>query len=269
MNSATDEFAQSATIDFILGNSLFVLLHEFGHAVIRDFEIPILGLEETSADTLAAVGMIIADEFQTDRQPRLSEYLAMAILGNLLIWQTGLEKGSDEILYWAQHEVSVRRATRTTCLLYGSDPEEFRWLAEAIEMPESRRDVCADEFIVAKQSAQKVVSTFAKLVSEHPDLERTVIEIKYGRPRNPNQERLLKIIQEIKLVEQVADHIRNRYILPDSVTLRVKPCLSPNAYWDPEYRELIFCLELLEGLEKLGSAPQVQQLKANFDKARQ
>ena len=50
------EQSQSAERDeFILGNVLFVLLHEFGHAVIRDFEVPLLGLEENSADTLAAV----------------------------------------------------------------------------------------------------------------------------------------------------------------------------------------------------------------------
>lgn len=265
----TDETAQLATRDFVLGNSLFVLLHEFAHAVIRDFEIPILGLEETSADTLAAVAMIQADEFQMDRQPRLGEYLAMAILGNMLIWQTGLEKSSDEILYWAQHDVSVRRATRIVCLLYGSDTQEYGWLAEAVEMPESRRDVCEDEFTVAKNSAQKVLATFATLVSENPDLERTEIEIKYGRPRTPNQARLLERIQETGLIEITVSHMRNRYIFPDVVTLRVRPCPSPNAYWDPEYRELIFCLELLEGLEKIGSAPEVQRLKENFEKARQ
>jgi hypothetical protein len=265
----TDEATQLATIDFVLGNAVFVLLHEFGHVVIRDFDIPILGLEENAADTLAAVSLILADEKQSERQPRLSEYLAMAILGNLLIWQTGIEKSSTEILFWAQHEVSVRRATRLICLLYGSDPREFGWLVEAVEMPESRRDVCEDEFAIARNAAEKVLATFGKSAEDQPELERTKIEVKYGRPRNPTQARLLEVIQEARLIENVAERIRNRYVLPDSVTLRVRPCPSANAYWDEDYRELIFCLELLEGLEKIGSGPEVQQLKANFEKARQ
>jgi hypothetical protein len=264
----TDETAQLATIDFILGNSVFILLHEFGHVLIRDFDIPILGLEESAADTLAAVALIQADEFQSDRQPRISEYLAMAILGNMLIWQTGIEKSSEEILFWAQHEVSVRRATRLVCLLYGSDTREFGWLVEAVEMPESRREVCEDEFTIARNAAHKVLTTFGTLAADHPELERTEFEVKYGRPRNPTQARLLELIRDSKLIEDAVDNIRNRYVLPDSVTLRVRPCPSANAYWDQDYRELIFCLELLEGLEKIGSGPEVQRLKANFEKAR-
>ncbi|TDJ45870.1 MAG: hypothetical protein E2O52_05835 [Gammaproteobacteria bacterium] len=264
----TDQATQLATIDFVVGNAVFILLHEFGHVVIRDFDIPILGLEENAADTLAAIGLILADENQSERQPRLSEYLAMAVLGNLLIWQTGIEKSSNEILFWAQHEVSVRRATRLVCLLYGSDTREFGWLAEAVEMPESRRDVCEDEFTIARNAAEKVLATFGKSVEDNPELERTEIEVKYGRPRNPTQARLLEVIQETQLMETVAKRIRNRWVLPDSVTLRVRSCPSANAYWDEDYRELIFCLELLEALEKIGSGPEVQRLKANFAKAR-
>ena len=102
----------------------------------------------------------MADQKQSERQPRLSEYLAMAILGNSLIWETGLEKSSTEILFWAQHDVSIRRASRLLCLLYGSDIQEFGWLAEAVEMPESRREVCEDEYAIARSAAERVLATF-------------------------------------------------------------------------------------------------------------
>jgi hypothetical protein len=93
--------------------------------------------------------------------------------------------------------------------------------------------------------------------------------VKYARPRNANQARLLELIKEARTIENVAEHVRNRYILADDVTLRVRTCASPNAYWDQDYRELILCLELLEGLEKIGNSPHVQRLKADFEKARQ
>jgi hypothetical protein len=113
---------------FIIGNAIFVVFHEFGHVLIRDFDVPILGLEENSADTLAAITLILADRAEPEREPRLSEFLAMSALGNILLWQTGLEKSNEEVLYWAKHDVSIRRAARMLCLLYGSDTEEFGWV---------------------------------------------------------------------------------------------------------------------------------------------
>ena len=54
----------AASETFLLGNVTFALLHEFGHAIIRDFNVPLLGLEEESADTIAAVSLILLDRQQ-------------------------------------------------------------------------------------------------------------------------------------------------------------------------------------------------------------
>ena len=51
----------AAATEFILGNTVFVLAHEFGHAIIHDFNVPILGVEENSADTIAAGVLILAE----------------------------------------------------------------------------------------------------------------------------------------------------------------------------------------------------------------
>ena len=50
--------------DFVIGNVGFIVLHEFGHAVIREFKVPLLGLEEDSADTIAAITMLQLDKAQ-------------------------------------------------------------------------------------------------------------------------------------------------------------------------------------------------------------
>ena len=92
-----------AASEFIIGNTVFVLAHEFGHAIIRDFNVPILGLEENSADTLAA--------------------------------------GNPELIYWAQHDLSARRAARILCLLVGSDEARYGWLVGTGLVPEVRARV--------------------------------------------------------------------------------------------------------------------------------
>jgi hypothetical protein len=254
---------------FIIGNAIFVVFHEFGHVLIRDFDVPILGLEENSADTLAAITLILADRAEPEREPRLSEFLAMSALGNILLWQTGLEKSNEEVLYWATHDVSIRRAARTLCLLYGSDTEEFGWVAGAVDMAELRADWCEDEFDIAARAVNWVLETYGVPEGGASKTTADQITIRYRRPRNDQQQFIMERLQEWRVIENVVDFMSERFVLPDEAKVVVRDCGSPNAYWDPDYRELIFCYDLLEGLRKLGDAPQVQQLAARFEAARE
>ena len=42
-------------VEFIIGNTLFVLTHELGHGLINEFNMPVLGREEDAADSFAIV----------------------------------------------------------------------------------------------------------------------------------------------------------------------------------------------------------------------
>src|SRR5262245_57558352 len=48
--SVSDEQCRE-TIQFIMGNMLFVLLHETGHVMITEMGLPVLGREEDAADS--------------------------------------------------------------------------------------------------------------------------------------------------------------------------------------------------------------------------
>lgn len=273
-NAADEASGAPAELDpetraFIIGNATFVVLHEFGHVLIRDFDVPILGLEENSADTLAALTLILADRAVPDREPRLSEFLAMSALGNMLLWQTGLEKSSEEVLYWATHDVSVRRAARMVCLMYGSDTEEFGWLVGATDMAELRADWCEDEFDIAARAVNWVLETYGVPEGTAAESGSEQITVRYRRPRNELQLFIMERLQEWEIIEEVVDFISARFVLPDEAKVVVRDCGSPNAYWDPDYRELIFCYDLLEGLRTLGDAPEVQKLAARFAAARE
>jgi hypothetical protein len=38
-------------VEFVVGNTLVLLLHEIGHVLISEFQLPVLGREEDAADT--------------------------------------------------------------------------------------------------------------------------------------------------------------------------------------------------------------------------
>src|ERR1700731_4836400 len=47
-----------AATEFVLGNSLFAVLHEMAHGLIADLGLPVLGREEDAADAFATVAIL-------------------------------------------------------------------------------------------------------------------------------------------------------------------------------------------------------------------
>jgi hypothetical protein len=257
-----------ARTEFILGNVLFVLLHEFGHAVIRDFDVPILGLEENSADTIAAVTLIRAEDAASsadaDGNFNYSELLGMAAVGNIITWRSGQEAGNPELIYWAQHDLSSRRAARILCLLVGGEPDRFGWLAESGGVPEVRAGNCADEYAVADKAVLWVAKTYGSYQAGRavdPDRE---IRVEYFETRTPAQAALLKRLRDAQVVEKVANFFDRSFRFPERLTVRLLSCGTPNAYWDPDLRKLQFCYELLEALDRMSVDPAVARAYESF-----
>jgi len=56
------------------------------------------------------------------------------------------------------------------------------------------------------------------------------------------------ILGKDRTLEYFTEYINNSFSLPVNLTLAVRPCGEPNAYYDAETRELLFCRELFEDL---------------------
>ena len=252
--------SSAAAAEFLVGNTVFVLAHEFGHAIIRDFKVPILGLEENSADTLAAGVLILAERATaaTDADPgAYSRRLGMAAVGNVLTWRSGLEVANPDLIYWAQHDLSARRAARILCLLVGSDPARFGWLVGDDVVPEVRAENCPDEYALAEQAVLWVLRTYGRFQDGRAADEGREIRIQYFDPGSPAQARLLQRLRDSQVFEKVAAFYDRAFRFPAPLTVRLLSCGTPNAYWDIELRQLRFCYEVLETLEKLSVDPAV------------
>lgn len=246
--------------EFIIGNVGFIVLHEFGHAVIREFNVPLLGLEEDSADTIAAMTMLEVDRARPNEKEPLTELLMMAALGNALIWGTGAERSSKEIVMWAQHSLSIRRFARVICLTYGSDTARFQWVADAAKMPDIRADVCEDEYQVARHATDWLLKTYgAKVAAPHGR-----ITVKYEEPRMPAQKAARDFLAQSQVLERAAIFVDTHFDFPKPFELRVKSCASPNAYWDPDAHELLFCYEMVDALSRMSDNPDIEKLGRAF-----
>jgi hypothetical protein len=121
--------------------------HEFGHALINAYDLPVLGREEDAADDLAVLLLIPAkggDQFITDaasfwaalserqRVPQLSDYADV-------------------------HSFDLQRAFSMLCLLAGSSPENFQKVAAMNVLPDSRLASCRAEFKQKADSYEDVL----------------------------------------------------------------------------------------------------------------
>ena len=251
---------------FVLGNVGFALLHEFGHAIIRSFDVPLLGLEENSADTLAAVSLILLDRERPEAG--FGAALGVTALAQKLVWESGLEREQSEVILWAQHDVSAQRFARFVCLLYGSNPDRYAWVAKAAHMEEIRAEGCSDEWTIAERAARWVRETYGIPPHKRASQASAAIDVAYGKPLDPTETALTEMLRQSELLERLARYMQTHVAFAEPITIRLTHCRAPNAYWDEEYREVTLCFELMSAFLKIAGQPQVAAAVERFHTGR-
>ncbi len=144
--------------DAIDGPTVFVLLHETGHAVFDLLKVPILGREEDAADSFAALTLL-----------RLGKGVALRMLRGAA-WSYAHEahaRKMDESDFADVHGLDSQRYYNILCLAYGSDSEYFAGAVKDGKLPPERAEGCADEYHQALFAMQKLVA---------PAVDKTAVE---------------------------------------------------------------------------------------------
>ncbi len=246
-------------MQFIIGNIVFVLLHEFGHLVIDDFEIPVLGNSEDAADTLAAVSLIRLDRARPESDYAYIRMLLSAADANRILWDSGIERDNPDT-YGARHPLSVQRVARIACLVYGSDMETFAPLGAVSYLPDFRADWCDYEFEQAEQAWVWVRDNYVRK-AERVETEHTV---KYGNTKDPSEQRIRDHLLEARGLERALAIVEETVLLPSSIRLRTRSCGTPNAYWDSNERDLVLCYELVQAFYKLSAEQRISELEQHM-----
>ena len=108
-----------------------VLLHELGHALIREFDLPVLAGEEEMADAFATT-WLLADA------PDLSRRV---IAAQARLW---MHRAAEESDVMSEHPPFARRAFWAVCLALHADPDAYRGLAREIGLDDDAMDDCLD-----------------------------------------------------------------------------------------------------------------------------
>jgi hypothetical protein len=219
-------------VEFVVGNTLFILLHELGHVHFSDMQFPVLGREEDEADTFAAITML---KIGTSLSQRV---LANASQGWFLSERRDQQTGAKP-LYYDEHDLSPQRAYWIVCLMVGSDPAKFKKLADDAKMPESRQQSCKANYAKASRSWDMVLEPYRR----SPDQPETKINVRYGDAEG-TFEVFARAFRAMRILETVAERSASGYVWSAPFTLEMRSCGGPNAGWDDETRTVKICYQL-------------------------
>jgi hypothetical protein len=130
----TQEERENA-VEFVVGNMLFVMLHELGHAAVADFKLPVLGREEDAADEFAILKMLSVGTAFTRR------VLGEATKGWFFSARRDRKDG-EPLVFYDEHGLDEQRAYQIVCLMVGHNPNKMVDLANEMQLPEDRRQSC-------------------------------------------------------------------------------------------------------------------------------
>jgi Putative metallopeptidase len=117
----------------------FVLFHEVGHALVDQWDLPVVGREEDAVDAFSTIFMTeVVNEGD------------FALAGADLFYYLAASHQLDEVDFADEHSFDKQRAYSIACWVYGSNPTRYGFLRQFL--PASRRVRCPDEYRKLKRA---------------------------------------------------------------------------------------------------------------------
>jgi hypothetical protein len=223
---------------FVDGNLYFLMYHEMAHALISEFNLPVIGREEDAADRLA---IMLMTPDSKDQEP---EYLLGALQG----WfATANETSFDDIAWWDEHGTDQQRGFQVGCLLYGAEPARYQKIAQLIDLPEDRQETCETE--AAQNNASWDSLLDPHLIAEGAEQTAGAIKVEYSPTTKYTRER--DYLKELKVLEDIAIDMQTYYAFPPGIIIEAIECDEANAFWNSGERRMSLCYELVEDFQRL------------------
>ncbi|MEM9059122.1 MAG: DUF4344 domain-containing metallopeptidase [Pseudomonadota bacterium] len=220
----------------VLNNAEHTLWHEAAHALISEFDLPVIGQEEDAADTFATLWML-SDE-DADRLERLLDVAELWLISHDLS-----EQGGEPPAYYGEHDLDAQRGLRVVCFIAGEGPGRAHELIEQWGLPEHRAESCEYDYELALAGWETLLEPFWLPEDARP----TRVRVAYG----DSESRWREILEQDGLLEYVAESLARTYDLESGLKVEAESCGEDNAFWDPEERRIVLCYELLDFYEDL------------------
>ena len=126
--------------------------HEFGHALVDLWHIPITGRAEDAADQLAT--FVLIESIEDGDKIALDGALSFKLYADL-------SKGEPKV-YWDDHSLDEQRFYDTLCLVYGHNGLRHQNLVKSGDLPAERATYCAEEYKTLREAWRALLAPYLK-----------------------------------------------------------------------------------------------------------
>jgi hypothetical protein len=148
--------------DALVGQLLFALMHEFGHAAFDLYQVPIFGRQEDAADQFATYVIL---QFGGEKAHRLIKGAAYSYKGFIKDLKDKPKVTMPLAAFSSDHGSPEERFYNLACIAYGWDPKVFADVVDKEYLPEHRAKVCKYEY-------GNLRFAFRKMITPHVDLQK-------------------------------------------------------------------------------------------------
>ncbi|MFC0009092.1 DUF4344 domain-containing metallopeptidase [Devosia nitrariae] len=260
----TDEQTQRA-LETVLNITQFVIIHEMGHMMVGEFDLPVLGHSEDAADNFASV--VLLAEFPDDANDTLRD----AMKGWFLLGAAQFDNDNDDddfSLYYDEHTLSISRGYEILCLMVGSDEDTFGPLADEYGVDEDRKQSCAFDYGLAAEGwftllaphtrdSQDSDAAAASDGDDGTDDQQAALTVSYEEP-GEELAGAHDMLANSGLLEGLADLITSNYAMPRPIEVTARACGTANADYNWQNAEIEICYEFIDMLADLVASDAMQ-----------
>ena len=124
---------QQEAVEYATGAILFTLMHELGHALIGEMDLPVVGREEDAADEFATMILLEAGT------------IGHTILGSAADWFGVMARNKSQLSFWDEHSLDQQRLFNILLLMYGHSPGVYGPLVGQV-VPQQRMAKALHEY---------------------------------------------------------------------------------------------------------------------------
>ncbi len=145
----SDQKAYDSMFDAIT----FVFLHEMGHALVDQYDLPVTANEEDAADRLSS--FVCIEELGDDG------VRAILAAADAMRIESRMKKNTERDMA-DEHLLQEQRFFNSLCMVYGSNPDKYANIVEKGFLPEERAVRCPSEYDRTANSWSGLLSPWRK-----------------------------------------------------------------------------------------------------------
>ena len=144
--------------EITLNTVVFAFFHEFGHAVVGEFGLPITGKGEDAADELAI--LVLVGQGKNGQKIALDAADWFDMMG---------KQGANRVTartFFDEHSYDEARVGNILCMLYGADKVTYGDLMKKRGMPARRLAFCLKDYPDRRKTWEKLLAPYQRKVAK-------------------------------------------------------------------------------------------------------